>query len=569
MLQLPSDVIVRIASYLPQEDKLNLAKTCSELYNTLHPLMYEVIVLDSSRVHLNELQAFVNRHKWFEEYGFDCYPTVVRSLYALTRLLKNLSKNVHLCKYIKYLVASENIPDMPHVELVGFLSGIIPKLTNLSSFQWYSVHQPLDAHLMSQLPSRVQQVRGNLQFSSAFSTFSLPESVEILDISNFGCEKNLYNLVGFPEQLSSLTVSKSVSPSSRMFTTTLSPCCSAVLSNTQESIYLDAPTYISSLFNSLSLDSPIKLISLKLRDISVSVCDAHILKNYVDLACLTSLALEDCTEILFDHVLPHNYISSTSSAYIRRNAPAELFLDLLVPELTSLRSLHISMTNELYYNNCIISSIAALKGLEKISVHLKYLYRASEPIDLDPLVEALEKHAPTLRYLDVCFNTIDNNVSPGQKKKQCSLSTGSLARLSNLTQLEYLKIPVFRNQMDTLHESLQHIPNLKIVQVGVTDSGSNTTSNGDTLIYALYNTNCLISQDYFTSPNSFTSSIHDEKKHEYLTLSEKFKNSISSLRYMRYDLKNQSLVYDCHGAVTEAEDGAVENFDTLVSSVMI
>ncbi|KAF3991537.1 hypothetical protein FT663_02266 [Candidozyma haemuli var. vulneris] len=570
LLKLPSDIISHISTYLPQEDKLSLAKTCSELYETLHASMYEVVVLDSSKVHLNELQGFVNRHKWFQEYNFSCYPTVIRSLYALTRFLKNLSRNRHFCRHIKCLVASEHIPDMPHLELVGYLKGIFPRLVNLTSFQWYSVHQPLDADLVSSLPNSIKKVCGNLQFSSTFSTFNVPESVELLDISNFGCEKNLYNLSGFPENLTSLTVSKSVSSSSRMFTSSLSPCCSAVLSNTQEAVYhMDAPTYTSSLFNSSSLDSPIKLENLKLKDISVSVCDAHILKNYVDLGSLKSFALEDCTEILFDHVLPHNYISLTSSAYIRRNAPAELFLDLLVPELTSLKSLHISMTNELYYNNCIIAFIASLSGLEHISIHLKYLFRPNEPVDLDTLFEALEQHAPTLKYLDVCFNTIENNVSPGQKKRQCSLSDKSFSRLAKFSKLEYLKIPVFKDQTSLLRDSLSSLEHIKIVQVGITDSGCSKTANhGDTLIYALYNTNCLISQDYFSSPNSFTSSIEDERKNEYLRLTEVFKQSLPRLKFIRYDLKNQSLVYDCAGTVTAAEDGAVENFDTLVSSVI-
>lgn len=569
LLDLPLDIILRVSTYLPQQDKLLLAKTCRELYHTLQPLMYEVIVLDSSKVHLNELQSFVNRHKWFKENKYPCYPTMIRSLYALTRFLKHLSRKPQFCRYVKCLVALEHIPDMPHLELVGYLAGIFPKLVNLKTFQWYSVDQPLDADLMSSLPKDIKTVCGNLQFSLAFSTFNVPESVEFLDISNFGCEKNLYNLSGFPEKLTSLTVLKLVSSSSRMFTSALSPCCSAVLSNTQENAYhLDAPTYTSSLFNSSSLTSPIKLTSLKLKDISVSVCDAHILKNYVNLGSVESFALEDCTEVLFDHVLPNNYISLTSSAYIRRNAPAELFLDLLSPELTSLKLLHISMTNELYYNNCIIAFIASLTNLEHISVHLKYLYRPNEPVDLDSLVEALEKHAPTLRYLDVCFNTIENNVSPGHKKRQLSLSPKSFSRLSNFRYLEYLKIPIFADQVETLRETIKPLENLKAIQIGIIDLASQSASHGDTLIYALYNTNCLISQDYFSSPSSFTSLIHDKKKNEYLQITEAFKNANPNMRLMRYDLKNQSLVYDCTEAVAAAEDGAVENFDILVSSVI-
>lgn len=567
MLELPSDIIFQIATYLPQEDKLSLAKTCRELHSMLHALMYEVIVFDSSKVHLNELQGEVNRHKWFQELKFSCYPTVVRSLYALTRFLKNLSRNPHYCRHLKCLVAMEEIPDMPHLELLGYLGQIFPHLVNLEAFLWYAIHQPLDAELVSALPKNIKRFCGNLHFSLGFSMFNVPESVELLDISNFGCEKNLYNLSGFPENLTSLTVLKLVSSSSRMFTSSLSSCCSAVLSNTQESSYLmDAPTYTSLLFNSLSLDPPIKLDSLKLKSIALLVCDAHILKNYVDLASLKSFSLEECTEVLFDHVLPNNYISLTSSAYIRRNAPAELFLDLLMPELTSLKRLHLSMTNELYYNNCIIAFIASLSGLEHISIHLKYLFRPNEPVDLDLLFEALEKHSDTLKYLDVCFNTIENNVSPGQKKRQCSLSAKSFARLQKFKALEYLKIPVFRDQTDQLRNSLQSLEKLKIVQIGITDPAS--TNQGDTLIYALYNTNCLISQDYFTSPNSFTSLIHDEKKNEYLELSRVFKSSLPHLKYIRYDLKNQSLVYDCEGTVEAAEDGAVENFDTLVSSVI-
>ncbi|PVH18546.1 uncharacterized protein CXQ87_001477 [Candidozyma duobushaemuli] len=569
MLELPSDIVLQIATYLPQEDKLALAKTCRELYTTLHASIYEVVVFDSSKVHLNGLQGFVNRHKWFHELKFSCYPTVIRSLYALTRFLKNLSKNPQYCKNIKCLVAMEQVPDMPHLELSGYLAQIFPQLVNLTAFQWYSIHQPLDADLVSLLPKNIKKVCGNLQFSSAFSTFNVPESVEFLDISNFGCEKNLYNLSGFPENLTSLTVSKSVSSNSRIFTSSLSSCCSAVLSNTQEpSYHLDAPTYTSSLFNSSSLDSPIKLESLKLKDISLSVCDAHILKNYVDLASLKSFSLEECTEVLFDHVLPQNYMTLSSSAYIRRNAPAELFLDLLVPELTALKSLHLSMTNEIYYNNCIIAFIASLSGLEHISIHLKYLYRPNEPVDLDALFEALESHSDTLKYLDVCFNTIENNVSPGQKKRQCSLSAKSFSRLQKLKKLEFLKIPVFRDQADLLRESLEPLENLKIVQVGFADSAANASNHGDTLIYALYNTNCLISQDYFSSPNSFTSVIQDEKVNEYLEMSKKFKTALPRLRYIRTDLKNQSLVYDCNGTVAAAEDGAVENFDTLVASVI-
>ena len=146
------DVIQHLAQWLPQQDLLHLALTNKSFYGLLHPKIYEVVVVDSSRTQFDDIFSD-SCHEWFVYHEYPCEPTVIRTLYSITRFFKNLIENPHYARYVTQFVVEENFPDVPEIELNQYLLQILPYMSNINVFSWSSLHYPIEAQLMSLFPN--------------------------------------------------------------------------------------------------------------------------------------------------------------------------------------------------------------------------------------------------------------------------------------------------------------------------------------------------------------------------------------------------------------------------------
>lgn len=559
---LPADVIVHLTSWLSQGDILSLSQTNTYYYETVQPKLYEYIVVDSSRRLYEDVLEGSSRRRWFANNLYLGEPTVIRSLYALTRFFKTLTNHKHYGRHIRHLVVEDQLPDIPELELVQHLLAIVPTLVNLEVLNWYAVHRPLDARILLLIPhlGRLVSLRGNMQLVSGAFPSSPFLQLRQLDLSNFGSSKALQtiDMTQFPS-LDSLTLAKKASPHMLHVLSRVSNCCHTALSSSSESLpFFEFPAYISTVF--AGNNSILHLSSLTLRGIYVCAQDAYLLLENIHVDSLKELSLDNCGECLFEELI--------GIPIRRRTPPPELFLDVLAKQLTALESLNLNLCNELCYNRSTFDAISALGPLKRLGVHIK-MFKTDDAINLAPLVNSIQTHCESLEYLNMCCDVVDSAVSVCPKKNN-QYQLKSVLGLSNLRNLKVLKLPLTFSQIEDVANVLSALSELRILQLGITDLGCPASkaacgSCNDTLFYALYSTNCLISQDYFSCPSSFTSRIEQNKTHEYISYTERFRRSLAKLQYVRFDLKNQSLVYDCLMEKVVAKDSAfTESFDSLV-----
>lgn len=566
---LPVEIIHLIARWLAQGDLVSLSLTSSHYYSAVHAKLYELVVVDSSKRLFEEFGDGKTRHLWFSTRSFPGEPTVIRSLYALTKFFKNLALHPEYGHYVRFLVVEDQFPDMPELELARHLSLVLPTLTNLQTLNWYAVHRPLDARLVDLLPRKefMESIRGNFRFSSSqiVSGSAIYPCLRELDLSNVTSHKALcsIDLDQFPG-LDLLTVSKKPSSNMLHFTSRISSCCQSALSNATESLpFSEQPSYISCLF-SQPLATKLQLSALALKDISLCAKDAYLLLENIDIPLLQKLSLDNCGEALFDSDM---YLDNIPIR--RRTPPSELFLDVLAEELTNVDSLNLNLSNELCYNRSTFQAISKMSKLKHLGIHIK-VFKTNDPINLAPLVDSLQSHCDTLEYLNMCCDVVETSVSVCPKKNN-RYSLKSVIGLSNLRELKVLKLPISFSQIADVTNVLSTLQSLRLLQLGITDlactaSKAACSPCNDTLIYALYNTNCLISQDYFNCPSSFTSKIEQNKTQEYIGYSKMFKSVFQQLQYLRFDLRNQSLLYDCRDAfnIAAKDAGLIDSFDSLV-----
>lgn len=562
---LPDDVILHTCRWLPQGDLLNLALSSSHYYEVIHAKLYEIVVIDSSRRQFDDVFDEKSRLYWFSSHAFASEPTVIRSLYALKTFFRNLMKNPQYGRHVRQLVVHDEFPDIPELELASYLCLVLPSLVNLLVLNWYAVSQPLNAKLVKLLPhpENLVSLCGNFQFVASELPSDRFPCLGHLDLSNVSSHKALRNIDmdRFPN-LHSLTLAKKPSNNMLQFTSRVSNCCQSALNTSVESLpYGDPASYISCLFSTIN-PSRLQLSSLILKDISLSAKDGYLLLENIEVPHLQRLSLDNCGEALFESA--YNEIPVR-----RRTPPPELFLDVLAKHLSHLESLNLNLSNELCYNRSTFSAIKTVLPLKRLGVHIK-VFKSDEAINLAPLVDSLQSHCDSLEYLNLCCDVVESSVSICPKKNN-RYSLKSVIGLSNLRKLKVLKLPLSYSQIGEVANVLSPLTNLHLLQLGITDgpckaSKAACSTCNETLIYALYNTNCLISQDYFNCPSSFISNIEQNKTQEYVNFSKKFRSIFKLLQYMRFDLKNQSLLYDCQDAsnIIAKDTSLVDSYDSLV-----
>lgn len=573
LLHLPTEILLHICQYLGQGDILNLTLVDHQLFEICNGKLYEVVVIDSLKRLLEEFEG-KTRHHWFVSRGFSKEPTVIRSLYALTRFFKNLSQKPRLAQTLKCLVVEDEFPDMPELELSRFLLVVFPNLSNLETLNWYAVNRPLDARFLNLLPRRefLLSLCGNFQLlGQEFPALQLAclRHLDLSNVSSHGALKGI-SMDTFTS-LESLTLAKKPSRNMLPFSSRVSSCCKSALSNNVESLpYCDPLSYISSLFSNHTKQT-LQLTSLLLKDLTLTSSDAFTLLENIDFLCLTDFSLDNCSESLFGPETSPGSIQIHSDLFLvrRRTPPSQLFMDILVPHLHNLKLLNINLSNELCHNRSTFAAISKLPPLKKLGVHIR-VFKPEDSINLAPLVNSVQRHKHSLEYLNLCCDVVETSVSICPKKNN-KYDFKSISGISNLRNLKVLKLPLSFSQVPQMTQLLSPLQNLQLLQLGITDLACSKSkaacgSCNDTLIYALYSTNCLISQDYFNCPSSFTSKIEQNKTQEYMLYTESFKERLGSLQYLRFDLKSQSLLYDCRTQITAKDASLIESFDSLVSN---
>ena len=561
------DVIQHLAQWLPQQDLLNLALTNKSFYSLLHPKIYEVVVVDSSRTQFDDIFSD-SCHEWFVYHEYPCEPTVIRTLYSITRFFKNLIENPHYARYVTQFVVEENFPDVPEIELNQYLLQILPYMSNINVFSWSSLHYPIEAQLMSLFPNpeRLQTLWGNFRFSESGFPCAQFERLHSLGISNFKKDKVLESIdMSLFASIKTLTISKKTTGRRKSFTSQLETCCQSSLSSTIEPLlFSERPTFISSLFNSPLIEK-LCLTSLHLKDISLTRQDADSLRENINLQTLEHLSLDNCVECLFENSSSFPNINPSR----RRHPPSELFLEVLSPDLVSLKLLNLNLSNELCFNRVTVRTISQLHGLQKLSIHIK-VFKTDEQVNLAPIVNALQTHAQSLVYLNLCCDIVESSVSVCPKKN-FRYALKSVIGLSALTKLQVLKLPISYNQIADFPKLLSSLENLKILQLGIAhlDCIPSKAACFGCDEYVLGSVNSLISDDYFKCSTSFSTRMEVNKNQQYLQFSKIFRSMFENLKFLRFDLRNESLLYDVSDKMgITAQNSSLQKFDMIVKMIV-
>ncbi|GEQ70281.1 hypothetical protein JCM33374_g3957 [Metschnikowia sp. JCM 33374] len=571
---LPSDVIRDIARWLPQNELLSFAFTCKQVYGAVHDQIYQSVTIDSTRRVFNDEIPTKDPSGLVDITESVYEPVVIRSLFALKRFFKTLIAHPEDARHVHVLVARDEFPDIPEYELYQLLTHVFPLLSNLHILNWYSTNCPLHADLLALLPypQYLHSLCGNFQNIGS----GLPKNdfftLRHVDFSNSGSVGSIQQIdpARFPN-VESLTLSRTVSTNRLLFSSQLRECCeSSVDSRTENMVSIlgsgKSPKYISTLFTP-SLQIPLSLRSLVLRDICLTMEDARILLHNIDFSRLEHLSLENCFEILFENeTLRANQVQIT-----RRSPPPLTFLDVLSDDFQNLSSLNIGLFNEMCYNSATFKAISGLRGLTKLSIHVKNFCR-NGPVSLAPLIESFQSHKDTLQYLSICSDVVEQFASPFCPKKRNRYELDSIVGLTNLIHLKIVRIPVAYSQINELPQILSPLKNIEIIQLLITDFesvASSASCNGcpNSVTYALCNTNSLIAQEYFNCANSFTTIMEVEKNQHYHQFASNYRDIFQSLSYLRFDMNNQSMVFGCRNPrnIELKDQTYVEKFDSLVN----
>ncbi|KAM9896047.1 hypothetical protein OXX79_007704 [Metschnikowia pulcherrima] len=571
---LPLDVLRDLGRWLPQNDLIHLAFTCRRLYRALHEHIYSAIVIDSSkRVFCLELAAeCTTRYIQTSQSAFE--PVVIRSLYALTRFLKTLIAHPQYAQYIRILVAQDRFPDVPALDLKNYLIQVFPHLDRLQVLNWYSPDCPLQAELLALLPrpERLESLCGN--FQSLHTNFCAKNffALRHVDISGFpSAEASAHIDFSKFHSLESLTLSRNVPRNRISFASKLDRCCRKSVETQVENLTAilsapKAPLCMSQMISS-QIQTPHRLRSLVLRDISVTPSDGRTLLENIDGTTLNHLSLENCVEQLFEPDFYH----PNEVRIVRRNPPAVTFMDAFFAGITHLRSLDINLTNELCYNDATLRAISKLKGLLRLSVHLKHFCRRGA-YDIKPLITALRTHRHTLKHLNICINVVERINASSCPKKVSYYELDSLHGLCVLTHLRILRLPVKYEQIEEIPLHLSQLKNIEILHLVVTDSNSlpltaSCNNCENPAMYALCKSNSLIATEYFDGTSSYANSLKEENANHFLEFAVLYKQFFPKLAYLRIDLNDQSFLFDCRSAsfISFKDQVYLDHFDLLTS----
>lgn len=339
MLAFPPEIVSSIASHLHQSEKLTLAFTCRRFYHILLPTLYETIILDSSKRDLSLDSSPIENSS----------ATVVRSAFALRRLLGILAQNPDCCCHVKAFFANYPLPDVPTLQISQQLSAILPFLVNLSVLE-------IDLRILDlsfkfvHLPASIQRLRGS------FLHCTTGNEITHLDIANDAATLGHTSLGDYPK-LRYLRVS----PSSRL--------------------HLARPGDLTKLFK----DQPkLSLHSLTIEGMTLDHVDGKILAEHVDFSETHTFALVDCTERFF----------TDSPVFNRSTAPSNTFLSPLCGKFRTLRNLTLQLQPEIYSDCNTAGFICSLPGLTKLSLRTNV-----SGGELATLTDAIACHSTTVRKL--------------------------------------------------------------------------------------------------------------------------------------------------------------------------
>lgn len=323
--QLPQEITTLIAIKLNQNDLIRLSQTCSAAYMISQPLLYNSIVIDSSKkVYSSDVSYSL----------VDATGTQISSLFALNLFFKR--DHHHHIRSIKFC---EQIPDLYDGELLEQIGRLLGNCHFLQEFYWLNESLKLPTG-MFRSTAFLTTLKGNLLIDS---NISLPNIKEL----------SLGNLNENFEAMGGL-----------------------LSGNKLDKLCLYNNSLIDDIEpNKLQINCRLDLSELVLKNVTLTSKDAHQLKKCVNMRNLRTLKLINCVESVYD--VENNIKRLKRDKYIWEIIGGELsglqqlqisnshlvwhkFLKFI--SKTRLRHLHLSMDCEIerkQYLNRILGSINA------------------------------------------------------------------------------------------------------------------------------------------------------------------------------------------------------------------
>lgn len=561
---LPDELLRKITLFLPQRSLLSLGYSCKSLNALVIPELYLHVLINSTKRNFRDDDSEI----------LDCLfegtrpPIIIRSLYSLVLYFKNLL-NLGYAKYVESFEVNGTLPDIPIHDLDHFIRIIFPLLRKLRVMKWYDEDWPLDAEHLMLLPKyeQLKTLCGNFLFSNSASTLSLFSGLRHLDVSNFISHKALstLNLDKF-DNLTTFKIARFPSKSNLRFAE--APQNSLVRAATSYECPGSYPSsYLSALFTHIK--GPItNLSSLTLSDLSLFSSDASILALSVDLSLLQLLSIVNCYEVIECDNLPSHAVQ-----VFRRTAPSNSFFRILAPHLSNIQLLHYDVKNNFCEDASIFSLLSEASSLKQLAIKM-YLYRSNLIADLTPHLNKLQSLASTLERLEIMCDSIDIPSGPSCPRLSSAAHVRSLVAILSFTKLKVLTIPVINKQLPSIGDHLVKLERLKVLRLIVTDqpdfespSCNDCTANR---VYDIYTTTCLISQDYFSCPTTFTSKIQEINTSKYVSHARNYCNSLAPIQFVRYDFKHLSLLMDCRNpdTIKPREGMLLDQFDAVVHNCL-
>lgn len=557
---LPDEVICNVILFLPQRALLSLGYSCKSLYALVIPELYLHVLINSSKQNFRDddselLEGLCEGKR---------PPVIIRSLYSLTRYFKNLLY-LDYTKYVKSFEVKGSLPDIAIHDLDFFISLIFPHLQKLQVLRWYDEERPLNADHLALLPSydQLKVIGGNFTFTNSKLAVSPASELRCLDVSNFVSHNALSNLdLRKFESLNHLKVARF--PSKSNFPFAEIPQNSLARAATSYECPGSYPSsYFSALFKATS-GPLINLSTLTLSDISLSASDASVLSTSVNLSSLRLLSIVNCYEIMDVDEFP-----SHSVQVFRRTAPRNSFFKILAPHLNKLMLLHYDVKNNFCEDSSIFSSLSQATNLKQLAIKM-YIYKAIGVADLTPYFNKLQGLASTLERLEFFCDFIDAPNGSSCPRLDNAAHIRSLVSILEFILLKVLTIPVINKQLPFIGDHLSNLKSLKVLRLTVTDQPDfESPSCNDCAVnrvYDVFTSTCLISQDYFSCPTTFTSKIQEINTSKYVSQTANYCNSLASLQFVRYDFKILSLLMDCRDPVSikPRSEVILDNYDAIV-----
>ncbi|RKP31762.1 hypothetical protein METBISCDRAFT_26244 [Metschnikowia bicuspidata] len=417
---------------------------------------------------------------------------VIRSLFAPTRFFKNLFHFPELGGHVWRLAVEGLFPDIVQYELDLFLRHVLPCLASIQVFRWYTDQRPLSTECLLVLPHHAR--RHGWQLCLQCACFRLHASL-MLDLSNFGSDKALahvdLNLFPAPQRVKVV----------RYALRTSLPFADVTLANVIRS---------ANAFKCRGIDASLSYIE----PLFAPSSDADILLRAVHISSLRQLAIVNCMELGLD-------------------TPAHVLLKKLEPALSHLLLLHYDVRTDCR-DDSLFSCLSHCTRLQLLVVSL-HLHRQNGVVDFTTHMKKTQALSASLLRLELSADFAESQHRPSCNACSQAVCVKSLVALSCLIQLRVLSLPVVLAQLQHLAELLEPLSRLAVLRVTVTTSARQK---------ALHSA-CLIVQEYFTCPSTFSSAVLDSNEQKYLALATQYRLRLPNLAFVSFDFKMHSLIFDC------------------------